>query len=473
MKLNVKSTIYVGLAFLSICMFWQVYDTVIAKMLINTFGLSQFWSGVVMALDNVFALFLLPLFGALSDKTKTKWGKRTPYIAIGTLVVAVLFSGVAIIDGLQQSAVNLPAVLTDAETGIVTFNGTVYETIEKASAARSSLAWQFTQQNLWYLIAFIGVLFLVLVAMATYRTPAVSLMPDVTIKPLRSKGNAIINLMGAAGGIIALGYLSILAKDYQSYTLAFCVTGILMVVFLVIFMLKVKEPLLIKQMHEDSKKYGIDEEIIEVKNKESKKSKMPKEVKKSMIFILLSIALWYMSYNAATSKFSVYAQNVLGMGFTLPLLVAQGAAIVSYIPIGIIASKVGRKKTILAGVIMLFVAFLLGSFVNENTTFLMYLAMAIAGIGWATINVNSYPMVVEMADNSSIGTYTGYYYSASMAAQIITPMLSGLIMDMSNTMKVLFPYCCIFAALAFVTMIFVRHGDSKPEAKKVLENFDD
>lgn len=469
MKLKTKNVLFVGLAFFSICMFWQVYDTVIAKMLINTFGLNQFWSGVIMALDNLLALFLLPLFGALSDKTKTKYGKRTPYIAIGTLVAAVLFTVVAVIDSMQQNALSLPTI-TKTDSCSIFFNGICYETLEMASDARSALAWNFTQQNIWYLIVFIGVLFLVLIAMATYRTPAVSLMPDVTPKPLRSKANAIINLMGSAGGIIALGYLTFLAKDYQPYIWAFIVTAILMIICIVIFLFKVDEPKLVQEMHEESNKFGINEDnILEEKNE---KIKMPKDVKKSLIFLLLSVIFWFAAYNAATSKFSVYAQNVLGMNFSLPLMVAQGAAIISYIPIGLIASKVGRKKTIIVGVSLLFLAFLLGCFVNENTTFLMYITMALAGIAWATINVNSYPMVVEMANNKNIGVYTGYYYTASMGAQIITPMLSGLIMDLTNTMRSLFPYCCIFSILAIITMIFVKHGDSKPIPSKSI-NFED
>lgn len=470
MKLNIKNTIYIGLAFFAICMFWQVYDNVIAKMLINTFGLNQTGSGLIMALDNILALFLLPLFGSLSDKTKNKYGKRTPYIAIGTLLAAILFAIVALIDGAQQLSSNLP--LIEQQGNLYLLNGVSYETLEAASAARSALAWMFTSQHIYYLVAFVGVLLLVLIAMAIYRTPAVSLMPDVTPKPLRSKANAIINLMGTAGGVIALAYMSFLAKDYQPYIWTFIVTSIIMIASLIIFLFKVNEPKLITEMQQLSKEHNlIDEETITENNK---KIKMTKPVFKSMIFILLSVFFWYMAYNAATTKFSVYAQNILGIGFTLPLMIAQAAAAICFIPIGIIASKVGRKITILVGVILLFAAFLLGSFVDVNTSVLMYVSMAVAGIGWATINVNSYPMVVEMANDNNVGVYTGYYYTASMAAQIITPLLSGLFMDyVFKTMRCLFPYCCFFALLSFITMLFVKHGDSKPIAKTTIEAFDD
>ena len=144
----------------------------------------------------------------------------------------------------------------------------------------------------------------------------------------------------------------------------------------------------------------------------------------------------------------------------------------AYLPVGIIASKVGRKKTILAGVIMLAVAFGAASVMtSESPTMLMNVFFALAGIAWATINVNSFPMVVELASGANIGKYTGFYYTASMAAQVATPMVSGFLMDKMG-MKVLFPDATIFVCLAFVTMLFVRHGDSKPQARKGLEALD-
>ena len=179
-----------------------------------------------------------------------------------------------------------------------------------------------------------------------------------------------------------------------------------------------------------------------------------------------------MAYNAATSKFSVYATNVLDTGFTIPLLVAQAAAIISYIPIGIISSKVGRKKTVLVGVVILFAAFVSAIFVNEKCAWIIWISMALAGIGWATINVNSYPMVVEMSKGANVGKYTGIYYTASMAAQIVTPLLSGVFMDIFGMRAALFPYCAILSACAFVTMSFVKHGDSKPIPTNKLEAFE-
>ena len=489
MKLDNKKTIYIGFAFLLIMMFWQVYDNVIAKILINSFGLNQFWSGVVMALDNVLAVFLLPLFGTLSDKTKSKMGKRKPYILVGTILAAILIMGLSIFDNKQLVKIS-EAGISEVESVVIgddpyeegtydvvvydaaikeevieqqdlsdgdkvyLFKDRIYESKEYAADIRAIDVKEITLANKQYFIGFISILLLILLAMASFRTPAVSLMPDVTPKPLRSKANAIINLMGCAGGIIALGFMSFLAVDYKSYTITFVCLGVLMLIALVIFMIKVNEPKMVAEMQAVS----VDEEEENVEQTE--KTKMPADVKKSFVLILLSVVFWYMAYNAATSKFSVYASTVLDTGFTMPLMIAQGAAIVSYIPIGILSSKFGRKKLVVVGVAILFAAFLLGSFLTDKSALLVWVVMALAGIGWATINVNSYPMIVEMSKSSDIGKYTGIYYTASMIAQTVTPLLSGLLMDTFN-MRWLFPYCVVFCVLAFITMIFVKHGDSK------------
>ena len=169
----------------------------------------------------------------------------------------------------------------------------------------------------------------------------------------------------------------------------------------------------------------------------------------------------------------MYASNILHKDYNLTLIIAQAAAILSYLPVGMIASKVGRKKTIMAGVIMLAVAFGSASFMRaDSPSMVMNLLFALAGMAWATINVNSFPMVVELCSGGNVGKYTGFYYTASMAAQVATPMLSGYLMDRMG-MTALFPYATIFVALAFVTMHFVRHGDSRPEAKKGLEALED
>jgi len=497
MKLNVKKTIYVGFAFLIIQLFWQVYDSVIAKMLIDSFGLSQTASGFIMALDNIVAIVLLPIFGALSDRTNTKRGKRTPYIFFGTICAAILLTGVSLFDNAQNSKIEqakigdiitekadvedvllgvtiiedgkFRPVVLDEEFFSFEYKGLKLNYLEKedASLQRSEYVAEIRKQNIGFYVGFIIVLFLVLLSMATFRTPAVSLMPDVTPKPLRSKANAIINLMGSAGGIISLLIMTFLSIEYQSYTPLFIVIGTLMLIGLALFLWKVNEPKLNEEMSQIEKEFGIEESsTLEDPNT----GKMSKDVFKSFICILLGVVFWYMAYNAATSKFSVYATTVLNTGYSMPLLVAQGAAIITYMPIGALSTKIGRKKTVLIGVAILFAAFFIAIFVTSKTALLIWVAMALAGIGWATINVNSYPMVVEMSKGNNVGKYTGIYYTASMSAQIITPVLSGILMDHIG-FGALFPYCAIFSVLAFLVMLFVKHGDSKPVPTEKLEAF--
>ena len=343
--------------------------------------------------------------------------------------------------------------------------------------ARQAYVAKVTAANPSPLIFFVLLLLLVLVAMGTFRSPAVALMPDVTVKPLRSKGNAIINLMGAVGGVLVL-LLGILfgtgkAKNaLSSYTVFFLIVAAMMLIALFIFCRFVKEPLWAKEMEEESERLGLNQ-IEESEPANAPARRLSKSEKISLILILASVALWYIGYNAVTTKYSVYAENVLNMDYNTTLLIAQAAAIISYLPVGMVASHIGRKKTILAGVTMLTAAFAGAYFIGpDSPPWFMTIFFSLAGIAWATINVNSFPMVVELAKGGDVGKYTGFYYTASMSAQIVTPVLSGFLMDALGMRNVLFPYAAIACALAFVTMLFVRHGDSRPEAKRGLEALD-
>ena len=510
MKLNTKRTILVGFAFFLISAFWQAYDATIPVILTNKFGMSQTWSGVIMALDNILAVFMLPLFGTLSDKCRgNKFGKRTPFITVGAIIAAVALVCLSFVDAAQLknisdvAAIDDPAALaviydTQADRELMTpegetfvlsdvmskeafvsitsknENGTNPDYTNYVATARQSYAAQATKDNPTPLILFVVLLLVILVAMATFRSPAVALMPDVTVKPLRSKGNAIINLMGTAGGILVLVLGMVFAtsavkNQMMNYTVYYCVIAGIMLTALAIFLLTVREKEWARQMREDSVKYGIEEEPDE---QAGEKRGLSGGEKRSLLLILASIALWYFGYNAVTSKYSVYAGNILNMDYNTTLLLAQAAAIVAYLPAGMVASKIGRKKTIIGGVVMLTAAFALaGTMRSGSSVMVMNILFAMAGIGWATINVNSFPMVVEMCSGADIGKYTGFYYTASMSAQIVTPMLSGMLMDRFG-MTVLFPYAAVFVALAFVTMMLVKHGDAKVESKKGLENFD-
>ena len=448
MKLNYKRTVLIGLAFLSICAFWQMYDSIIPLILQNTFGIGETLTGAIMAADNVLAIFLLPLFGALSDKTDTRVGRRMPFIVTGT-VLAVIF------------LMLLP--IADRQVNVVLF---------------------------------IVSLFALLVSMGLYRSPAVALMPDLTPNKLRSKGNAIINLMGAVGGVYTLIMIKLLVGkgDRPDYMLLFVSVAALMVISVGILVITISEKKIEAKVAAEIKAYedstGLkvetedtieEEQLLEAEKNSSDENKgktvkmqMPLEVKRSMAFLLTSIFLWFTAYNAVTTAFSRYTKVVWhleGGGFADCLMVATVAAILSYVPIGNLAGRIGRKKTILVGIVLMSICYFAAIFVGQYHG-LVNVAFAVIGIGWAAINVNSYPMIVEMSKGSDIGKFTGTYYTFSMAAQILTPILSGFLLE-NVSYRTLFPYAFVFSVLAFITMAQVRHGDARPDKKKsLLENFD-
>lgn len=415
-KLNTRRTLTIGLAFFSICAFWQMYDTIIPLILRDTFHIGDSASGAIMAADNVLALVLLPLFGKLSDRTDTPIGRRMPYILGGT-----------------ACAVALTLALSGAD-----------------APGRFPL--------------FITLLGLLLVAMGTYRSPAVALMPDVTPKPLRSKANAIINLMGALGGIYALAAIRLLVKSRADgradYTPVFIAVAALMALSVALLVWRVRENAL-RQANADPEEA------------QTTTGRLPPEQMRSLVLILCSVSLWYMGYNAVTTAYSKYFTRMWGdlSGAATCLMIATGGAVVSYVPVGILSSRFGRKKMILVGVAILAVCFALAGMV-KTFSFMVYVLFVVIGFAWASINVNSYPMVVEISLSGDVGKYTGYYYTFSMAAQIVTPILSGWLLEHVGY-HTLFPYATITGALAFVTMLFVKHGDNRPQAaKSLIEHYD-
>ncbi len=421
MKLNYKRTLLIGLAFLSISAFWQMYDNIIPLILKNTFHLKETMTGFIMAGDNILALFLLPIFGTLSDKVDTKIGKRMPFILGGTALAVILMMILPFADRTK----NLPM--------------------------------------------FVIVLFMLLISMGLYRSPAVALMPDLTTKPLRSKGNAMINLMGAVGGLYALAMISLVVGpgETPNYYPLFISIAVFMAICVVILFLTIKEKKLSAEIVTDNE----EEEDIQIVDG---KTKLPKDVQRSLIFILLSVSMWFTAYNGVTTAFSRYATEVWKMeggGYASCLMVCTIAAIVSYVPIGMISGKIGRKKSILIGIVLLGGCFGVAGIFNEYHP-IMNVFFAIIGFAWASIGVNSLPMVVEMCSAADVGKYTGYYYTFSMSAQVITPILSGYLLE-HVSYRVLFPYALVFSALAFLCMTQVKHGDAKPVQKKsLLENFD-
>ena len=440
MKLDVKRTVLIGFAFFSICAFWQLYNSVIPLMLTNTFHMNETISGVIMAADNVLALFLLPIFGTISDRCRHPWGKRMPFLVFGTIAAVLLMVVLPMID-------------------------------DSYAAGADS----------WKIAAFVAVLLALLVAMGTYRSPAVALMPDLTPKPLRSRGNAIINLMGAVGGILYLGIAAVLYSksrtsglDHVDYLPLFVIVAGIMVVSVAVVFLTIREPAIEHDVAEYEAEHP--EENLTEKD-ESGNEVLPKPVRRSLTFLLVSIALWFIGYNAMETWFTTYAAAEWGMALgdaSRCLIVANLGAIASYIPVGHIAGKVGRKRTILVGICMLgggFAFCAVWTFAGGGFSPVLYAVMVVLGMGWAAINVNSLPMVVEMCKGSDIGKFTGYYYTFSMAAQTVTPIVAGWLMA-NVSYRSLFVYATLFVFASFVTMQSVHHGDTTNIEKRGLESFD-
>ena len=433
MKLSYKRTFLVGFAFLSICAFWQMYDTIIPLILRDTYGLGDGPAGIIMSLDNVVALFLIPLFGALSDKV----GRRIPFIVGGTLAAIVLLIIIPILDNTYG-------------------------------------VWGHQAS----LITFIVVLGFLLLAMGSYRSPAVALMPDVTPKPLRSKGNAVINLMGAVGGAFTLVVLRFLvftnADGKSDYFYLFLAVGVLMVLAALTVMFFVPERKLVQEMKDIN--YGVSEEDDQSKSIEvDGKQKLPPEVRKSLIMILATITLWFLGYNAVTTAFSKYATKMWSSGLnnvSSCLLVATAAAVISYLPIGFLASRIGRKKAIVIGLIIATACFIFGAVGAQNFSPALYVMFAAVGFAQAAVTVNTFPMVWEISRYGNVGKYTGYYYTCSMAAQIVTPIVSGYLLQYVGY-NTLFPYAAVFVALAIVPVMLTKYGDSRPGTPKdKLEAFE-
>lgn len=433
MKLNYRRTILIGLAFLSICAFWQLYDTIIPLILRDYYGVKDGPAGIIMALDNIVALFLLPLFGALSDKK----GSRMPFIIFGTAAAVCIM--------------------------------TLLPFIANAHLA-GSIATGFPQ--------FIVILGLLLIVMGSYRSPAVALMADVTPKPLRSQGNAIINLMGAVGGLYTLVMIKLTVfpgiGGVDNYLYLFISVAALMIAAVAVLVATTREKKLVQAMKDIN--YGVSKEEDQSNTVEMNgKTALPADVRRSLILILACIALWFMGYNAVVSAFSKYATAMwsggLGRASTC-LMVATVAAVVSYLPVGAISARFGRKKSIVLGLSVCALALLCAALWSRSFSPLLYIFFCMIGFAQASVTVNTFPMVWEISRLGNVGKYTGYYYTCSMAAQTVTPILSGYLMQWFGY-GVLFPYALVMVLCAIIPICFAKHGDTKPRPKaNKLESFD-
>ncbi|MFP4177562.1 MAG: MFS transporter [Acholeplasmataceae bacterium] len=520
MRLDYRKIFFIGLIFFGISLFWQTYDMIVARALIDKFGLNQTWSGFIMALDNIMAVFLLPIIGALSDRTNSRLGRRTPYVIVGTVIAAFAFMALSFADHRQSLAIQGTDIVADhygvafaeeadlsdpdhwdtvidimeAEREASYRNGSIssdeYDrwhdeilirmegiadsdeplSMRDQSIIRdvyynylSARAWEVTASDPVTFVVFMAILFVALVGMALYRSPAVALMPDITIKPLRSKANAIISLMGAVGGILAVNIIMFSDLDkhaYQRQTAIYITVGIIMVVLLAIFLWKVREPKLVQERQDQEQELGLVDD-----QEPADRRAISREKRISLYFLLASVFLWYAGYNAVMTKITDYLPKVLNMDFyEPPFIIFQAVVIISILPIGLLSMKVGRKNMVIIGILMAFIGMATVVFLQDDMIWIVAAIIGFAGIGWAMINVNSYPMVVELSQGSNVGVYTGYYYSAAMLSQIFTPIFSGMLMDRFGRL-ILFPYGAFFVLLSLFTMLFVRHGDAKRSFK--------
>ena len=640
LKLNYPQTFKVGFAFAIIMLFWTAYDFVVPLLLEQAYGLPSWARGIIMGLDNLLALFMLPLFGKLSDnahgKLAKKFGRRTPFIVIGTLCAVVLMVFVPVATLKQQAkaeqyTASIEAQLADdsfmspllsewwdkaeaKESGSANYcdltyvrdqnhltkedfvsiryygdmtskkavlnmlgdttyyykgevvsdlsamceeTGKTYQEMLDSNASYKKYVasgmnnyisngihenYTKTKEGIQSLAIYMVILLLVLIAMATFRSPAVALMPDVTPKPLRSQANAIINLCGGIGGAIAfLIYTVVLfGQRLENYVIIFGSVAAGMLLLLAGFIALVNERKLVAKCQEICKEYEIDdfaegenpnaekfaEELIsegdanyaldskpsgdaietidksavdiahaelapetvefakEVVANSKKKHASPKEWwgaksdlekgrLKSFILILASIFMWFMGYNAVSSNLSIYTTKALNLSAGIASIisgVSMGISAIAFIPVGYMAAKIGRRKSIMIGFGMAVVSFVLifaAVAPNDNAAIpavLFALFYLIAGFGLIIANVNTFPMVTELSTAETVGQYTGYYYVATMSAQAITPAIGGAIMDAGGN-KFLFLYSAICIVIAIVLMLFVKHGDSVLSAK--------
>ena len=437
LKLNRKRTFLIGFAFFGILLLWQVYDswcpTLLTEIIKNKMGTQdeleiQWIVGIIMACDNLAALILLPIFGSLSDKTKTPIGKRMPYILIGTFVSAIAFPFIPLFFHLNKIG------------------------------------------------AMVAMMAVVLAFMMMYRNPAVALMPDITPKPLRAKANGIINIMGYLGGAFAtvLGMVFVLSSyikgqhNLMTIEMPFIIASVLMVISALVLFFTIKENKIaveIKDEMEEGERLAAIADPVDDDKPMSKANKI-------MLFAILGAEfLWFMSDNALGTYLNNYVIYALGAASskTSTLVIFGGlASVIGFATAGFIADKVGRKWTISMGLILTFCGLILMCFVHPSTATyvdrvgttynvfpnLLLVVWMIKGYGMALVHNCSFPMVVELCSSKNIGKFTGYYYASSMSAQTLTPVLLGLILKGSGAWSVLPKYAATLTCFSLLVFTF-------------------
>lgn len=390
---------FLGLGFMIITLTWSIYNAYvppILERLLLHLPYTDTAVGFIMTFDNIAAILLIPWFGAMSDRTWTRFGRRMPYLLVSIPIAALFFM-------------------------IIPFAGSSLATV-------------------------IPVIIIMNIAMAAFRAPTIALMPDLTPSDKRSKANGIVNLMGGLGALIFyFGFTKLMGVS-----MAFVVAGGIMIVILLILLATIREP---REQFEESEKRptGVIRSLFEVIG----------EKEGSTRYLLFAIFMWFIGWNGVETFFTLYGMEKWGIDesqaafylgfFSLSFLLMA-------IPSGFIATALGRKKTILAGLVGM--SLMLGSFYFATPIVLAIGLLISGGVFWALININSYPMVTDMAPLNKLGTYTGLYYFFSMLAAIIAPPVFGVVMDLLNTRMALFPMAALSFLGALLLMSLVRGGEA-------------
>jgi MFS family permease len=433
LRLNWRFTFLIGLGFFGIEILWRVYNNFVPLYLqsgsaafdatqdapILGFGLSTFTSGLIMGLDNLAALFLLPVIGALSDRTVTRIGRRMPFILALTPVAALSFALIPL----------APTLIAPANSGAV-----------------SAMPGLFA--------LFVGTLSVMLLAMACFRTPVISLMPDLTPSPLRSKANGVINFMGGLAGVI--GTLALSPFFDTNPWIPFVGGAVILCAAVALLFAFVREREASVVAQKDEEREGLD--VLK------KLRELPAANRRTLVFLMLAIFCWFVAFNGIDTWFTSFGVTALGLSpgragqiFSVALI----AFILFAIPAGFIGTRFGRRWTIVAGLV-LFTGILIVINMLQSVTVITIL-LAIGGASWALVNINSLPMIVDTStDERMLGTYTGMYYIASQSAAILGPAITGFVVDLSGgDFRTIFVVVPAFFALAIVSMLFVRRGEPK------------
>ena len=450
-KLNLKRTFLIGFAFFGILLLWQVYDSwcppLLTELFKNSFGVTnerevQYLVGIMMAVDNLAALILLPIFGRLSDKTHTRIGKRMPYILVGTFVCAVAFPFMPVFFHFNNVA------------------------------------------------GFIAMMLIVVIFMMMYRNPAVALMPDLTPKPLRSKANGIINIMGYVGGLFAtiVGIVFVLSEylgtkidkatglpaehtwaynNIWALELPFLIASVLMVISAVVLFFTVKENKVEEEIADELRR---GEEMSATEDKVDDDKPMTRANKIMLFLILGAEFFWFMADNGIgtfMSNYTIYHLGASTASNMINTIMGGVGSVIGFAIGGFIAAKIGRKWTIFSGLglsLLSYIVWIIGTFTflkgaagSGDFPKIIWAIWFIKGFGMSLVHLNSFPMVVELCNSKKIGAFTGYYYAASMAAQTITPVaLGSLLLIESFNWGYLPVYAAVCLVISLVIFFFVK-----------------